>query len=234
MKFLITSLSMLSMGLSICAQNCIDLEFADGSHKKISVKKAEITFEEFDRTVSGSVASHDYVDLGLSVKWATCNMGAKNPQDKGDYYMYGDTTPANARENISDFEVPFFGMNGVLPSKYDAATVNWGEEWRIPTVEEFKELYDGCTWSRIMDGKTVIFVGTSRKTKNVIYLPAAGDYNTYGSSVDNDNKEATYRTSNQYDPQRSVCLELTKWYNSVFETRNWDIRWGISVRPVTK
>lgn len=232
MKVLITSFLMLLMGLSSYAKDCIDLEFTDGSHKKISVKHAEITFEVIDRIVSGSVASHDYVDLGLSVKWATCNLGAKTPQDNGDYYMYADTIPVTSRENARNYNPPFSSWE-VLPSKYDAATVNWGEEWRMPTKEEFQELFEGCNWSKIEEGGRTIFVGTSIKTKNTIYLPAAGDYNTYSLQVENDNKEANYRTSNRQG-YLSVCVNVSKWYSLNFETANWDRKWGICIRPVTK
>ena len=207
MKVLIMSFSMLLMGFSVYAKDCIDIEFTDGSHKKISVKYAEITFEDIDRTVSGSVASHDYVDLGLSVKWATCNLGAEKPQDKGDYYMYGDIVPATSREQ--DFPCPYIGEK-VLPSKNDAATVNWGEEWRMPTKEEFQQLFEGCNWPKIEEGGRTIFVGTSIKTKNTIFLPAAGDYNTYSLQVENDNKEANYRTSN-CQGYLSVCVNVSKW-----------------------
>ena len=44
------------------------------------------------RAATGTIAGHDYVDLGLSVKWATCNVGANSPEDYGDYYAWGETS----------------------------------------------------------------------------------------------------------------------------------------------
>ena len=103
---------------------------------------------------------HEYVDLGLSVKWATCNVGAERPQDKGDLFAWGETEP-KSEYTMSNYK---FSINGSYDdfTKYnykdrknrlepedDAAHVNWGGNWRIPTTGEWKELMGKCTWSYV-------------------------------------------------------------------------------------
>lgn len=95
---------------------------------------------------TGSINGHDYVDLGLSVKWATCNIGASSPEEPGNYYAWGETSTKNtySEENYR-FSVINIG-NDICGTKYDAAYVNWGSKWRMPTKSEFEELLTQCTW----------------------------------------------------------------------------------------
>ena len=119
---------------------------------------------------------HEYVDLGLSVKWATCNVGADKPEDYGDYYAWGELTPKesytweNYRFRTSgddegtvklskytslyytsmlDEDNRFFIADGKtqLDLEDDVAHVKWGGDWRLPTNEEMNELIDSCTWT---------------------------------------------------------------------------------------
>ena len=84
---------------------------------------------------------YGYVDLGLSVKWATCNVGADSPEDYGDYFAWGETKPklSYTEENYTYTDSP-----ETLSSIRDAASVNMGGSWRMPTL---KELIDKCTWT---------------------------------------------------------------------------------------
>lgn len=100
--------------------------------------------EEYDGEISG----HAYVDLGLSsgLKWATCNIGANNPEDYGDYFAWGETitkteyTSSNSGTcelSISQLQSQgYVDGGGNLTSSHDAATANWGGTWRLPTKEE--------------------------------------------------------------------------------------------------
>ena len=101
---------------------------------------------------------HEYVDLGLSVKWATCNVGADKPEDVGGLFAWGET------ETKSDysFSTYKFCIDGnrykyskyndtdgktVLDPEDDVAHVNWGGDWRIPTWNEMEELLNQCSWT---------------------------------------------------------------------------------------
>ncbi len=82
------------------------------------------------------------VDLGLSVKWATCNVGATTPEEYGDYFAWGETT---TRETYTE-ETYNVSMNDISGNaQYDAATANWGGDWRMPTYDELNELINSCT-----------------------------------------------------------------------------------------
>ena len=103
---------------------------------------------------------HMYIDLGLpsGTKWATCNLGATNPEDRGDYYSWGETQPHN--ENIlneglwHENELGILRRHGAidgnnnLTAGYDAATANWGGKWRMPTKAEFEELKEFVSQAR--------------------------------------------------------------------------------------
>ena len=108
--------------------------------------------EEQDPNTNG----YGYVDLGLSVNWATCNVGAENPEGYGNYYAWGETTTKdiydyynNATYGLSYSELKSQGYideNGNLTLSHDAARVNWDGDWRMPTSDEFNELSTQCTW----------------------------------------------------------------------------------------
>ncbi len=111
----------------------------------------------------GTENGHDWVDLGLSVKWATANVGASKPQDYGNYYAWGETTTKETYDWStykygSCFELTKYcdnsscGKDGFTDSKTtldlsdDAAYVNWGGKWRMPTEAQQDELRYECYW----------------------------------------------------------------------------------------
>lgn len=96
---------------------------------------------------------HEYIDLGLSVKWATCNLDADDAENYGNHYGWGG----------------------------DAARTNWGGNWRMPTDMEWIELRNSCTWSWTKKNGVGGYLVKSRKNSNTIFLPAAG-YSMKGSS----------------------------------------------------
>ncbi len=127
-----------------------------------------------------------YVDLGLSVKWATCNVGATTPEEYGNYFAWGETTPKTTY-SWSTYKY----CNGTYDSmtKYgtvdnkttleltdDAAHVNWGGSWRMPTRAEQYELINtnNCTWTWTTQNGVNGYKVTSKKNGNSIFLPAAG------------------------------------------------------------
>ena len=108
----------------------------------------------------------EYVDLGLSVLWADCNMGADSPTDYGYYFAWGETESKDffSWNNFHNCEIPlpepdsddedFFGRSRNyeplrLPPANDAATVQLGTEWHMPTIQEYNELYANCDYDTV-------------------------------------------------------------------------------------
>ena len=125
---------------------------------------------------------YEYVDLGLpsGLKWATCNVGATSPEDYGDYFAWGETSPKAEYtiENSITYGEQMSDISG--NAQYDAATANWGGIWRMPTKDEMQELLDYCEfeWTQVngVCGSKVIGPNGS-----CIFLSAAGG--RYGSSL---------------------------------------------------
>ena len=131
---------------------------------------------------------HEYVDLGLSVKWATCNIGAECPEDSGDYFAWGEV---ELKKKYSYKEYKFTkGGNFLMTSfvKYtkddrknvldiedDVAHVKWGGKWRMPTKREFKELKEKCTWEKVGKNSKLVGYKVIGPNGNSIFLPAAGE-----------------------------------------------------------
>jgi hypothetical protein len=144
----------------------------------------------------GISVAHPYVDLGLpsGTLWATCNVGADAPYEYGDYFAWGEIQPksdygwntyqfCNGSENtLTKYcSKANYGYNGftdtlttLLPEN-DAATVNWGGDWRMPTDEEWDELFDNTTRTWISMNGTIGILFTA-SNHNSIFLPAAGIY----------------------------------------------------------
>ena len=131
----------------------------------------EITGEVVFTEVINS-SDHAYVDLGLSVKWATCNVGATKPEEYGDYFAWGETEPKTSVSTTTYTDNPI-----TLPLSADAARVNWGGNWRMPTRAEFDELREQCNWTWTTQNGVYGYKVTSKKsgyTNKSIFLPAAG------------------------------------------------------------
>ena len=119
-------------------------------HVQDSLRQAKAYQDSLEAACSttGVHNGHEWVDLGLSVLWATCNVGASSPSDYGDYYAWGETkTKLNyTYGNSRTFEV-ISSMSDISGNpQYDAAAANWGTGWRMPTKDEFEELEDKCDW----------------------------------------------------------------------------------------
>ena len=119
---------------------------------------------------TGQILGHGYVDLGLSVMWATCNIGANSPSDCGDYFAWGEA------ETKAEYTEENSATQGKSDNFIDAASANWGSAWRMPTLEECKELVDkdNCKWKWVTVGGHTGYMVKSKKNGNTIFLPAAG------------------------------------------------------------
>ena len=155
---------------------------------------------------TGTSNGYGYVDLGLSVKWATCNVGASKPEEYGNYYAWGETS---TKETYYGDNCPTYGLSisqlqsqgyidseGNLTSQYDAATANWGGDWRMPTYDELNELITKCTWEWINENGVKGHSVTGPNGNN-IFLPAAGY--RHGSSLDSAGGRGDYWSSSPYE-----------------------------------
>ena len=146
---------------------------------------------EKEYLTTGTENGYEWIDLGLpsGLKWATCNVGADSPEEYGDYFAWGETTPKTTYSwstykwcNGSNTTMTKYCTNNnygtvdnktVLDKEDDAASVNMGGSWRMPTKEEQKELTDECSWTwTTLNG--VSGCNVEGPNGNSIFLPAAG------------------------------------------------------------
>ena len=115
------------------------------------------------------------VDLGLSVKWAPCNLGGNPTALAGNYFCYGETAP---KQYSHVYNYKFYDPledayvncgDNICGTEYDCATQAWGDDWRLPTRAEFEELVEKCTFTR--SGYDLVVTGPNG---NTMKLPAMG------------------------------------------------------------
>lgn len=193
--------------------------------------------------------SKQFVDLGLSVKWATCNIGATKPEEYGDYFAWGETEPHYIGNPLSpsgwksdkyesewysfacykycDAETEYItkycvhksdGHKGftdgktVLMMEDDAAHVNWGGDWRMPTREEMKELITECAWEYTTLNGVKGYKVRSKKTgytDNWIFLPEAGGYDYQSFQTGIGGYWSASLDTNESDWAYSICFRGT-------------------------
>lgn len=188
--------------LSVSAQNYMEVYRNNGNRIHLQVQDLDSVLFSDGGDFTGS---HEYVDLGLSVKWATCNVGANVPYEYGEYYAWGETETKNKYDwstykycmgrdsTITKYcNYSLGGYNGFMDNKTnldlddDVAQVKWGDNWRMPTTIEQEELREQCTWRWTclngINGYTV----TSKKKgyeDRSIFVPAGGIY--VGDKIEN-------------------------------------------------
>lgn len=146
------------------------------------------------------------VDLGLSVRWASCNVGACKAEEYGDYFAWGETEGYNSgKKKFSWSTYKWCTGSSTTITKYctdssygtvdnkitlepedDAATVNWGCNWRMPTKTELEELrnIENCTWTWTKQNGVNGYKIVSKRNGNFIFLPAAGHCDSSSSLSD--------------------------------------------------
>lgn len=199
-------------------------------------------------------AKHEYVNLGLpgGVLWATCNIGADKPEDTGKFFAWGETIGYTLSEshtfNWLNYTLcngtsttmkryctnPNYGMCdniSTLNAKDDAATVNWGSVWRMPTYEEINDLYN----PRYTTSEWVTVNGvkcrkvTSKTNGNYILLPATGYRKD--SDLFNEGSHGYYWTRSLFYNVSSAAyhLDVTSGYMEWSENERF---YGQCIRPV--
>ena len=199
---------------------------------------------------------HSYVDLGLpsGTLWATCNIGAEKPEDYGDYFAWGETEGYNDGKTNFDWSTykwcegsentmtkyctnSNYGFNGFTDDKTeldledDAAYVNWGPAWRMPSIEQCEELinsnYTTTEWTtqNSVNGRKI----TSKTNGNSIFLPAAGYRGN--SSLNTAGSYGNYRSRMLDTSILSDARDLGFGSNNIY-MYNFGRYDGQSVRPV--
>lgn len=189
------------------------------------------------------VNGHTAINLGLSVRWASCNVGAASPGDYGDYFAWGEVAPKEVytpdnyqflkaeRHNCAHME------DDISATAHDVAHELWGNGWRMPTTYEFNELLTECTWKWVVRKRT----GCLRFSEgyqitgpngNSIFLPAA--WLGMGTSIPNRIPNACgYYWScwlNVYFDSSAQCLFFSK---NAIPCTFWEESYlGLPVRPV--
>ena len=190
-----------------------------------------------------AVTTGEAVDLGLSVKWASCNVGATKPEEYGGYYAWGETeeksnyswetykyskdSSGSLTKYCTSSEYGIVDGKRVLEPEDDVATVKWGGSWRMPTFEEQQELMNLCTWTwTSLNG--VGGFNVTGPNGNSIFMPAAGMY--YGEDLCYVGGDCICWSSTLGNPPSCVfCLD---YGNNYVEYNHLQRYYGHVVRPV--
>ena len=237
--------SVVAIGIGVCAITCTA---KDGSGVAVTCIVV----------VSEDTGPHEYVDLGLpsGTLWATCNIGANNPEEYGNYFAWGEVTPKTIYDwstykycNGSESTLTkycnksYYGYNGFtdtlteLEPEDDAAYVNWGSEWRMPSDVQFEELinssYTTTTWTtqNSVSGFKII----SNSNGSSIFMPAAGEYYQTSQYTGTDLRywTRTLSTTSPYTDCRAYGLENPGYSStSMLRLTQWYRYTGWSIRPV--
>lgn len=181
------------------------------------------------------INGHEYVDLGLSVVWATCNVGAEKPEDYGDYYAWGETETKYSYDEAvcetmgKDIDDISGTCLDVAHVKWGSPYLKWGGAWRMPTKDEFDELILKCIyeWTELNGVKG--YKITSKINGNSIFLPAGGYKNELFLRLE---EEIFYWSSTP----RVDGYRYAYFFNNVPEVQTLDFtRYdGMLVRPVAE
>ena len=187
---------------------------------------------------------YEYVDLGLpsGLKWATCNVGADSPEKVGLYFAWGETigyTPKQVTKGERVFDTGTYNAGAAasiftnLTLEQDAAHINMGGNWRMPTIAEFDELinssYTTTKWTTNYKGTSFAgYIITSKTNSNSIFLPAAGD--CVDSSLRNFCSGGLYWSSGR--KSSSYAYHLVFVSNGIYTRYNLFRYYGVQVRGV--
>lgn len=209
--------------------------------------------QEGANATSGYENGHEWVDLGLpsGTLWATCNIGASSPENYGDYFAWGEIM--SKKEYSSENYIHFNGTidyiikycddkgygkvdnKSSLELEDDAAYMNWGNKWRIPTYKEQNELCTECNWTWITQNGINGYKITSKINSKSIFLPAAGrkHYLIYENAGSN----GFYWTSSLYEGREWPRSPRAACHLYFYDGDAWckcdEFRFeGLPIRPV--
>ena len=203
----------------------------------------------YGEEMSFTTIDQEYVDLGLpsGTLWATCNVGAASPEDYGDYFAWGETQPkdyydwSNYQHCNGNYNTltkycnnSEYGYNGfsdnltTLLLEDDAAIANWGNDWRMPTADQWLELYNNttCTWTTQNDVNGMLFTATNG---NSLFLPAAGS--RWGRELSDTGFTGIYWSASLFTDDPNYAWDFY-FYSDDLDMDYGSRNFGFSVRPV--
>lgn len=207
------------------------------SHESSYSKKGYKTYyENMEEEGTISLTSEDIVDLGLSVNWASRNVGAANPEDAGGYYAWGETKEKD-EYTIESYQYKYseYGYtqtkriaSDISGTKYDVARLRLGNNYRMPTREELKELILECDWHYGKINGTSGMVVTGRNG-NRIFIPAVGNKENMSTG-----RVSYYWTSTADEYGTPYCLHISAFAReSKYDLINHiSVEHGLPIRPV--
>lgn len=211
----------------------VNVHFKNG--QQIQYNADNVDYVDFsEKEADPSLSAGKVVDLGLSVYWASCNLGAEKPEECGEYYAWGETKPKNkySENNYSYYNANTASYidigNDISGTNYDAATVNLGKDWRMPTKDEMNELKSKCKWEwkQISGINGFMVTGPSG---NTIFLPASGYCFSYISHL---NENLSYWSATPTSSKTTAyALQGSSSFYEVFSAMYSYA--GYSIRPVT-
>ena len=189
------------------------------------------------------------IDLGLSVKWADCNVGASSPEEFGDYYAWSETMPKSSYDDgnyrwykdgvitkygaLDDYVDDVLTHNLTLAPEDDVAHVKLGSGWRMPTMHELRELFEKCEW----EWKTVNGIGGHEVSSRIdgysgrsIFLPAAGYMDLNGLCNVEHSGYIRSSTIYKFNPKFSIAQAFDTHIHMMYDIMGRSS--GLSVRPV--
>lgn len=228
-KRLLFLIALFAASMFVMAEMTIYVYKKDGT--KVPYVAAEVD------SVGFTEITHEYVDLGLSVMWATCNVGANTPEERGFLYQWGDIIQCGCESNsnykwYNSKSKTFFkyvtnSYYGIVDEKTeleytdDVANVYWLGNWRMPSKDEMQELIDNCTYSKIKENGIEGYRFFSKINGNSIFLPIIGE-NEQGQTINDircwtntgSNNEAYMLTYNELKKtSRFVCASIRPVYS---------------------
>ena len=228
MKKYIICIACLLIASTMNAQT-VNVHFKNG--QTVRFNSSNVDFVDFsEKPADPTLTAGEIVDLGLSVYWASCNLGATKPEEYGNYYAWGETAPkytysqANYSYYDSDKASYIDIGSDISGTEYDAARVNLGGEWRMPTFDEMNELLLYCTWEWTQINSVNGYKVTG-PNNNSIFLPASG------YSGDFSHTKLYYWISKSISVTHAYLLCLSSSSSLGFSN---NYKWpGYSIRPVT-
>lgn len=219
------------------SQDRLDAIVVGGNGDSICESSLEVSIEEEEKDMP---TPGQWVDLGLSVKWAGWNVGATSPEQYGGYYAWGETeekeeyTLYNYEHLTDEFDgYSYFRTLGCISgTRYDVATVKWGNGAKMPTSDQMYELADKCTTKEATYNgvKGIFIIGPNG---NSIFMPLPG--RSYEELRDVGVGCYWSGTQKENDSRSAYSTEFYNFnhpYGIAFNLNDWNRVIGMSVRPV--